>query len=323
MINFTLFLVIALFYSNADALQFWNQHQAVKLYNTKNYDKAATEFEHLLLKDPSDSENLVNMASVLYQQGRFAEAASYFNKVLSTNKKLNSSQIENITFNLGSAYAQQEEWLDALDAFEAVVVINSSNVRAKKNIEIIKKILEKQEQQKQDKDQKKDDSKKDNSKKDQSESEQKDSGKSEQQGQAGNSDDHKKDPEEQKDEQKGKEDGADGQDQSTQQDSNEKRGNEPDQNNQQEQSDTGKQGLSDKQHDKQNSSLSSQEEDKSLSAKKQAQEARQDEINQKLNWQEKKYLEAIAQSDSDANAHMMKMRANKLKSQRGDNEHSW
>ena len=302
-------LVLILVIPQIHAIIFWDEYAANKYYKGQNYNLAAKKTEKLLLQDSDDFEAIMNMGKILYKQDKFEEAVNYFSKLKNVDA-LSKNKQEDVFFNLASAQAQQEKWPEALEAFEKVVENNSENKRAKKNIEIIKKIMAQQAND-QDKQQKED-------QKDQQDKDEK-SGDDKQKPKTGNSDQDKKDSEKQKNEQERKKDGAQGKDQSAQQKSDGKGSDKSNSSNQDKQGDAGKDSLSDQQHDKQNSSSNSNKQNKQHSAKKQA----QDELDEKLNWQEKRYLEAIQKSDERANAHMMKLRAQSLKGGGADNEHNW
>lgn len=304
-----IFLTLILVVSQIHAVSFWDEYAANKYYKEQDYSLAAKKTEKLLLQDSNGFEVIMNMGKILYKQEKFEEAVNYFSK-LKKIKTLSKNKKEDVFFNLASAQAQQEKWSDALEAFEKVVEINSENKRAKKNIEIIKKIMAQKandQEKQQDKDQK-----------DQQDKDEK-SGNDKQKSKTGNSDDDKKNSEKQKNEQERKKDGAQSKNQSAQQKPNGKGSDKSNNSNQDKQGDAGKDSLSDKQHDKQNSSSNSNKQNKQHSAKKQA----QDELDEKLNWQEKRYLEAVQKSDERANAHMMKLRAQSLKGSGADNEHNW
>ena len=97
-----------------------------------------------------DLKTLLNRGVEQYQAGQYAGAARQFQQILDQSENnLTSKQQEQVSFNLASSYAQQEQWQPALKHFEQVVVLNHRHQRALKNIKIIKKLLEKEQEQKQ------------------------------------------------------------------------------------------------------------------------------------------------------------------------------
>jgi len=161
-------LLIYLIFSSYDlsAIAFWDRYQAYANYQAQDYASAAKRLEKLLAAEPDNLENLINMGHILYHQKQYVQAANYFEQALQQATKLNvvdpKAQIE-LLFDLGSAHAQQEKWQEALDAYNQLIKLDPKHERALKNIEIIKKLLEKQkeeEQKKQEQEQQKQDTQK-------------------------------------------------------------------------------------------------------------------------------------------------------------------
>jgi Ca-activated chloride channel family protein len=97
--------------------------QAQKIYQKKDYAKAAEKFENPDWK-----------ASAQYQTGDFDNAAKHF------------EHTKNF-YNLGNALAKKGELQQALNAYEQAIKENPYNNDAKANKEIIEKALEKQKQE--------------------------------------------------------------------------------------------------------------------------------------------------------------------------------
>ena len=113
-----------------------------------------------------DKISLYNNANVLHSSGKFVEAEEELKQVL--NSDLSEEEKEQIYFNLGCSQAEQKKYQKAIKSFEEVVKVNQENLRAKKNIEILKNLEQKQDKEesnksKQEKDQPKKDADKDNS----------------------------------------------------------------------------------------------------------------------------------------------------------------
>ena len=145
---------------------------ASSAYYAQDYDKAAACYEGLLVDDPFNKEAIRGVADCLYSKKSFEDAEKYYRQLIM--RPDNSPQErEEFYFNHGCSLAQLKNFKEALASFEEVVKINSQNERAQKNIEILKKLLEEQQQdKKQDKDDKQD--KKDQDKQDQNKQDQQD-----------------------------------------------------------------------------------------------------------------------------------------------------
>lgn len=272
----------------------WQQYQAVKSYQKQDFEQASKKFEKLLLKQPSDLQRQVNMGCSLYQEGRFAESVNYFKQVLAHQELLDESKQVELWFNLGSAYAQQEIWQDALQAFEAVLQLDSKNERARKNIEIIKKLLdqqEKSENQPGDSDQSKDQSEDSETKKNQ--------------------------PNEASDakDQKQEEENRSKQNQSTQP-KDESNGEQAEKNS--------NDGQQQQKNLSQNSSSASESSQDHNAEDRKAPGAQNQDLSadNRLNWQEQAYLNAIEKNDQQINAHLLQRLAGTLNG-RGADARGW
>ncbi len=281
--------------TNLQATNWWDSFKANYAYQHQNYAQAAQKCEQLVLNDPANMQNLVNMGKVLYQQAQYAQASNYFKQVLDEHASaLTSAQKQDLWFALGSSYASQEQWQPALDSYEQLLQIDAQNLRAQKNIEIIKKLLE---QQKQDQEQKKPEQKQDPEKPEKSESN------SEQSCDQNQSDqDSKQDQSANKQDQQGKQD---------------------------------KPKQTNSSHDRQASSSDqaqaqpeqSKQQQTSGQAQAQAKQAAQEQLQQaldaKLRDQDKQYLQSIEKNDQQANAYLAHKQAKALRGQEQKNENNW
>lgn len=281
---FLLYLVIFSFINNLQATNWWDSFKTNYDYKHQNYAQAAQKCERLVISDPQNAQNLVNMGKILYQQAQYAQASKYFKQVLDQHASaLTSAQKTDLWFDLGSSYASQEQWQQALDSYEQLLQIDVQNVRAKKNIEIIKKLLA---QQKQDQDQKQDQEKPEKSK---SNSE--------------HSCDQNKNDQNQGDQNQGDQDQK--QDQSSHNQDQQGKQDQPKQTN--------------SSHDRQTSSSDQDQ----AQAKQAAQEQLQKTLDAKLSDQEKQYLQAIEKNDQQVNAYLAQKQAQALRGQEQTNENNW
>jgi len=149
------YLILFLVCTNLQAFTWIDEYQAVQAYEKSDYHKAGQVFQKVLSQNPGELKNLANMGNILYREGKFLEAVNYFEQALKARNLLEEQKKE-LLFNLGSSYAQQEKWQEALNAYENLIKLDPDNLRVTKNIEIIKKLLEKQQQEKQEQSEKHD-----------------------------------------------------------------------------------------------------------------------------------------------------------------------
>jgi tetratricopeptide (TPR) repeat protein len=79
-----------------------------KLYNSKQFDRAATAFERASTLDPSNSQALINLAESRFSQGRKADSVALFQRVIQTRTAAGQKPEEALYKRaLGIAYDQQ------------------------------------------------------------------------------------------------------------------------------------------------------------------------------------------------------------------------
>lgn len=135
------------------------QARAQSAYVHKQYADAYKCYERLVVAMPQDYEVVMGMANTLYAQADFQQALRYYH-LLVEQCALSTAQREKVLFNAGCAQVKLDQLREALTSFESVVQLNAANMRAKKNIEILKKLLEEQKKQPDKKDEKNNQSKK-------------------------------------------------------------------------------------------------------------------------------------------------------------------
>lgn len=117
-----------------------SEQQGVEQFSRGNFAAAAEKFT-----------NNYNKGVALYRAGNYAAAEKEFAEV--KNAKLKTAAM----YNAGNSQMQQKKWQAAIDNYEQVLLQEPDNSDAKFNLELAKKMLEKQDQQdKQDKNNKKD-----------------------------------------------------------------------------------------------------------------------------------------------------------------------
>ena len=156
---------------------------ALKNYARGKFSQARTEFERLARKSPDDARLRYNAGTAAFQEEDYDTALKHFNQTLSARDlKLQEQSYYNLGnthFRLGEkttdAKEKQQQWEQAIHQYESALKLNTNDMDAQFNMEVVKKKLEelKQQQQQQDKqDQNKDDQNKDDQNKDQQKSDQ-------------------------------------------------------------------------------------------------------------------------------------------------------
>lgn len=87
-----------------------------------------------------------NKGVALYRAGQFAQAEQAFNQV--QNQRMQNAA----TYNAGNAQMQQRKWSEAIDSYESVLANDPDNFAAQHNLEIARKMLEKEPKKNQDPD---------------------------------------------------------------------------------------------------------------------------------------------------------------------------
>ena len=131
------------------------EYNAFKKFDSGKLPDSKKAWNRLVEADPANKDYLFNSAATAHKLGEFEAAVKYFEKVTKLDL-LSSFEKEQAYFNLGCSQTKQKKYKEAIESFESALNENSNNERAKKNIEILKKLLE-QEEKKQE--QKKDSSK--------------------------------------------------------------------------------------------------------------------------------------------------------------------
>lgn len=142
------------------------EYRAHEAYEKKDFTAAQSGYEELIEQDPYNAEHNYNMGTVLYKQNKFEDAKSYFDRSVHATD-VDHELKEQACFNQGNSHMQLQQYQDAIDAYEKVLEFNSDNERARKNLEIAKRLLEEQKQKQQEQEQKNNQDQKDDQQQDQ------------------------------------------------------------------------------------------------------------------------------------------------------------
>lgn len=201
-------------------------HNAACDINNSKYAEAIERLEALQIDHPYDEEINLNMGVAELATEKTSDALQSFDRVIEHAQK--NGIREKALVNKGIGHIKLQEYKNALAVFEKVLELNSNNVQAQTNIEILKKLLEEQENNKQQNDQSKDNSdEKQQDKQDQKNNNQdsQSSGKMNDENQQGDeSSDPKQNPEEQQNDNQGEHEGKQNQSAPTDDQSKDQRG---------------------------------------------------------------------------------------------------
>jgi tetratricopeptide (TPR) repeat protein len=134
-----LFVLMALCVMNAHA--FFDYDSAASLMEQGKWDEAKSKLQSLLVDKPDAPDVLYDAGVASYKTKDFKQARAYFKKVT----ELPQTQVqlkEQAHFNGGNSAAALKEYEDAIKQFEMVLNINKSNESAKRNIEKIKELMQ-------------------------------------------------------------------------------------------------------------------------------------------------------------------------------------
>jgi Ca-activated chloride channel family protein len=127
--------------------RYYKQHKAMQAYATGSPEQASDFFSEQLIADPTNEELNFNAGVVQYRQKKYEQARDSFVRATKSPK---SAVQEQAHFNLGNTHVALEQLEEAIKDYEKVLTLNPKNERARHNLELVKEMLrKKQEQQKQ------------------------------------------------------------------------------------------------------------------------------------------------------------------------------
>ncbi|KKP29322.1 MAG: hypothetical protein UR12_C0010G0039 [candidate division TM6 bacterium GW2011_GWF2_30_66] len=121
---------------------------------TGNWDKAKDKLKNVFVDRSNNPNVLYDLAVACFNTKDFEHAAQYFGAV-ADSKEASEKLKEQAYFNLGNTNVKLKSLQDAIGNYKQVLKINSENMHAKHNLEMVEKMLEqnnKQENKKNNKD---------------------------------------------------------------------------------------------------------------------------------------------------------------------------
>jgi len=143
---------------------FFGYDRAISQAQQGNLQGAQEKLKKLVVENPDAPDLLYDLGVVSFKNKEFDKAAAYFQEASESDKAPEKLK-EQALLNLGNTNVKLEKLEEAIKNYEEVLKINPKNGRANCNLEIVKKMLQKQKQDQQKQDQQKKDKDKQEDKK--------------------------------------------------------------------------------------------------------------------------------------------------------------
>ena len=175
-------VLISMFFLVASAFAGDDYIDAVKKGNEafleKDYKKALEQYHIAETEIPESSELDYNIAGALYEQGNYEETVDKYTRALNT---VDIGLETDAHYNLGNTYYRMGDYVNAIKSYENALNNDPTDVDAKYNLELARKMLkeqtkseEQQQQDQQQQQQQQEEQEKDKQQQDQQEQEQQD-----------------------------------------------------------------------------------------------------------------------------------------------------
>jgi len=143
----------------------FGQDKGKKAYEEGQYDEARIYYEHVLKNRKKDNGAQFGLGVTAYQQKDMETAARALNNAMNSDDKSLASKA---MYNLGNMFRDQQKMEESLALYRKAIELDPTDEDAKVNYELLKQVLQQQEQQQQDKqNQEQDQKKQDQQKQDQ------------------------------------------------------------------------------------------------------------------------------------------------------------
>ena len=111
-------------------------------FRKENWREADIDYRKALVKDSTSIAANYNLASNLYRQGNFDEAAKVMEKIKETAPA--TANAADYYYNTGDSALEKKDWQGAVNAFKEALLRNPADMDAKENYIYAKKMLENQ-----------------------------------------------------------------------------------------------------------------------------------------------------------------------------------
>jgi len=126
----------------------FGQDKGEKAYEEGHYDEARVYYEHVLKNRKKDDRAQFGLGVTAYQQKDMETAARALNNAMNSDDKSLASKA---MYNLGNMFRDQQKMEESLALYRKAIELDPTDEDAKVNYELLKQVLQQQEQQQQDK----------------------------------------------------------------------------------------------------------------------------------------------------------------------------
>ncbi len=131
----------------------FDHDRAVRDAQRNQWDDSLNRLHSCIAQQPDDPVLLYDAGVAAYKAGKYTLARDYFDRTIKATG-VAATLREQAYFNLGNALVAHNTLEDAIKAYEQALALDPSDERAKKNLELVRKMLQKQQQEKQQEDKK-------------------------------------------------------------------------------------------------------------------------------------------------------------------------
>ena len=124
----------------------FGQDKGKKAYEEGQYDEARVYYEHVLKNRKKDNRAQFGLGVTAYQQKDMETAARALNNAMNSDDKSLASKA---MYNLGNMFRDQQKMEESLALYRKAIELDPTDEDAKVNYELLKQVLQQQEQQQQ------------------------------------------------------------------------------------------------------------------------------------------------------------------------------
>ena len=124
----------------------FGQDKGEKAYEEGHYDEARVYYEHVLKNRKKDNGAQFGLGVTAYQQKDMETAARALNNAMNSDDKSLASKA---MYNLGNMFRDQQKMEESLALYRKAIELDPTDEDAKVNYELLKQVLQQQEQQQQ------------------------------------------------------------------------------------------------------------------------------------------------------------------------------
>ena len=124
----------------------FGQDKGKKAYEEGHYDEARVYYEHVLKNRKKDNGAQFGLGVTAYQQKDMETAARALNNAMNSDDKSLASKA---MYNLGNMFRDQQKMEESLALYRKAIELDPTDEDAKVNYELLKQVLQQQEQKQQ------------------------------------------------------------------------------------------------------------------------------------------------------------------------------